>query len=290
MHIIRTLFLVAALSSLAEARGSFYIESCNLGCSSGAGGNPISCAIVDVHQDASLEFRFTEPLDISSVDPQSLRMIKVQDGSSVPGSYELGPGGLSLSFRPRLTFDINGTPVYAFEANTTYQVFIGGSAQGDTGSLLRSTLGNTNLSRLQCTINTSLGLLGPLRIVCGTTPNSTGSGGLLGWAGGSSLSLADLTLSAFSLPPSEFGMFFVGTRSVDLPLGVGVRCVGGSLARLSPPDPTDVSGNAARPVDLLSLPPALGVVGAGSRFYFQYWYRDGVDSNLTNAIEVTAFP
>jgi hypothetical protein len=121
--------------------------------------------------------------------------------------------------------------------------------------------------------------------------NSTGAGGALGTAGTVSLAENDLVFQAHQLRPNQPVLLFAGLNAVNggsgILFGDGLRCAGGSLARLGV-KAADTAGSA-------SWGPGLA---SGQGWFpgevrrFQAWYRDPVISpcgsgfNLTNGIEV----
>lgn len=123
---------------------------------------------------------------------------------------------------------------------------------------------------------------------CTATANSTGSTGTLGCTGSTSLLANDFALVAEGLPASANGVFFLGTEQVQVPLGNGFRCVGGTLGRLGTVI-SDAGGTAALALDFND--PALAAISAGATFQFQFWHRDvpagGAFFNLTDGLEVT---
>ncbi len=134
---------------------------------------------------------------------------------------------------------------------------------------------------------------------CQTSPNSVGTGALIGYFG--TLSIADntFTVRAGQSPANQFGLFFYGLEQTSVPFGNGVLCVGpGSnvIHRLVPPQLTDDLGNVQRLVDF-TQPPAsmdLGEITPGSTWNFQFWYRDpgggGAFFNLSDALSATFCP
>ena len=127
---------------------------------------------------------------------------------------------------------------------------------------------------------------------CGTTPNSVGPGAVMGSFG--SLGLADNTfgLSSSGGVPGQFGYFIFGDKAASVPTADGVRCVGGNLFRLLPPQTIDGTGNVTNPLDF-NTPPfnGAGQVFAGTTYYFQHWYRDKTGgpagSNFSDGLQVT---
>jgi hypothetical protein len=121
--------------------------------------------------------------------------------------------------------------------------------------------------------------------------NSTGLGGSLGTAGTVSTAADDLVFLADQLRPNQPVLLFSGLNAVNGGAGIlfgdGLRCAGGSLARLGV--------KAANATGSASWGPGLGAAegwAPGDVRRFQAWYRDPVTSpcgsgfNLTNGFEV----
>ncbi len=131
---------------------------------------------------------------------------------------------------------------------------------------------------------------------CETLPNSTGLRARIGWSGSTSHAANSLVLDVSACPPNKFGLFFYGPDQTNVPFGNGIRCVGGSLVRLSPAELTDALGNYSRPLDFLSPPMSggPGLVLPGSRWNFQFWFRDpvpgGAAFNVSDALTVPVCP
>jgi len=138
-------------------------------------------------------------------------------------------------------------------------------------------------------------LCGPITY-CVSSPNAAGAGAYIGWSGSTSLSAADLVLTASGVPPGTFGLFFYGTTQVQVPLGGGVRCVGGSIFRIGPASLAGPDGVNSRALEFNAPPLGAGpgAVSAGQTWNFQYWFREPAGSaaptNLSNALQVPFCP
>jgi YVTN family beta-propeller protein len=132
---------------------------------------------------------------------------------------------------------------------------------------------------------------------CVGAPNSAGPGASIGYTGTTSISINNFTLTATGVVPNKPGYFIYGTSQVQIPLGDGFRCVGGTLFRLRPATNASGSGAMSRLVNF-TVPPAgsgPGQIAPGSTWNFQLWYRDplgpgGTGTNLSNALEATFTP
>jgi hypothetical protein len=174
-HLLRTawaaslasLLTVAGCSSEGNEAGQFggdlYVVSCSLSCTNGAGGSQVFCSIVNTYQNQEISIRFSEPIDLFSVNSSSFRVVDVSNGTSPVGQFFIDPlNPRRLIFRPSLTFDGNGNPNFGFDPNTTYEITIPGQAQGDSPPFIQSTVGRINQSRMQCTIITTEGIIDPV--------------------------------------------------------------------------------------------------------------------------------
>jgi hypothetical protein len=127
--------------------------------------------------------------------------------------------------------------------------------------------------------------------------NATGEGALLTACGTTSVAVDDLLLNADDLPPSQFGLFYMGAAATDLPFGDGRRCVGAGGSGTYRYFPLQNSGADRR----ITLGPGIvahslgfatpGRIDAGETWHFQVWYRDpqgpcGSAYNLSNGIEI----
>jgi hypothetical protein len=128
---------------------------------------------------------------------------------------------------------------------------------------------------------------------CVGSSNSVGLGASLSASGTPYVSLNNLSLSAWGLPPSQNGVVFYGDAQVQVPFGEGYRCVGGATFRLAPVWQSTAQGTIQIYPDLTAPPmnTGFGLVEPGSVWNFQLWYRDpaagGSGFNLTNATQVT---
>ena len=131
---------------------------------------------------------------------------------------------------------------------------------------------------------------------CEGLVNSTGSRGDISWSGSTSHSANALTLSASGLPSNQLGLFFYGPNQIQIAFGNGLRCVGGGVFRINPPQQTSSLGDISRNVDFNAAPMSsgAGLVVPGSRWNFQFWYRDptagGANFNLSTGLTAPICP
>lgn len=165
------LALAAAASTLTAAcdtgggggGGSFFIRSCSLGCNSGANGSQIICAIVNTFENQEIAVEFSAPVDLSSVNAGTFRIVDVLTGQVPNGTFLLDPTNKRrVIFRPQLSINAQGNVTVGFKAGASYQINIPGTLQGDTGPFVQSASGKSNETRLLCTITTDQGLADPV--------------------------------------------------------------------------------------------------------------------------------
>jgi len=164
-------FQKAALLPLAFAAGCsssgnsgagdvMYIESCSLGCNNGEAGDQIFCTLINTYQNQEVSVVFSESVDMSTVTPTTFRVVKVSNGTSPLGTYLQDPNNpRRVIFRPDLSFDELGNPLFGFEPDTAYAINIPGANQGDAPPFIRAANGKLNSTRLQCTILTDQGIV-----------------------------------------------------------------------------------------------------------------------------------
>ena len=139
------------------------IISCSLGCSaSTTTGDQISCGITDVFVNQEIRITFTQPLDIDSVSNNSFQMVELGAGRTPPGAFGVDPvDARVLVYRPQLTFDSTGNPIFGLSAGESYELRIPGTALDSLGPFIRSTAGSLNTTRLLCTLKASRGVFDP---------------------------------------------------------------------------------------------------------------------------------
>ena len=140
--------------------GGLTIVSCSLGCSSSdSSGGQVSCGITDVFLNQEIRITFSQPLDLNTVSNNSFRMVEVDTGRTPPGTFRLdSTNPRVLVYRPQLTFDSTGNPVFGLTQNQTYRLTLPGVSQGDLGPFIRSTSGESLQTRLLCTLLASRGV------------------------------------------------------------------------------------------------------------------------------------
>ena len=142
------------------ATGPLTILSCSLGCSaSTSGGGQISCGITDVFLNQEIRITFSKALDLGSVSNNSFQMVELSTGKTPPGSFQLDSlDPRVLVYRPQLTFDSTGNPIFGLTQGETYRLFLPGRSQGDLGPFIRSVGGEELDTRMLCTLLASRGI------------------------------------------------------------------------------------------------------------------------------------
>lgn len=136
------------------------IQSCSLVCqnSSSAPGSQFSCGITDVFLNQEIRVRFSNPIRASSVTGSTFQLVERDTGRAPPGDTSIDPGDPStLIYRPRLTVDSSGNPIFGLTAGETYDLKIPGTLLDDP-PYISSQIGQLNSSRLFCTLVASRGV------------------------------------------------------------------------------------------------------------------------------------
>lgn len=138
------------------ARGTFEIVACSLGCVRGASG--ISCSTTEIHVNEEVRITFNRPVDPSSVSNNSFQFTETGTGITPPSSFALAPDDPStLVYRPQMTFDSAGNPVFGLRDDRTYLLKLPGQTLDPLGPYVTSVDGLPNQTRLLCTLVASLG-------------------------------------------------------------------------------------------------------------------------------------
>jgi len=129
---------------------------------------------------------------------------------------------------------------------------------------------------------------------CVAAPNSASPDGApIDHAGSFSLAANDLVLTVSGVPTNHFGLFFAAKNQIQVPFGDGFRCAGGGLTRLGLID-SGPDGAGSLALDLSNPAEPESAFTAGSRWAFQFWFRDipaGLSGfNLSDGIVATFSP
>ena len=146
--------------------------------------------------------------------------------------------------------------------------------------------------------------IGPYEFVCGcdeatsycsALPNTSGLPAEIGWSGSTSILANSFTLHVSQGPPLKNGLFYYGPSQAAVPWGDGIRCVGGSLQRLTVIQ-LDTNGVASFPLDFSQAPAGSGPhqLFPGDTSNFQFYFRDPLGGpagwNYSDALSVSFCP
>ncbi len=164
---------------------------------------------------------------------------------------------------------------------------------GTADLLLNATVDQlTSSGDLTVVLMADAGASGRTEVLCESNPNSSGLAGVLGAAGSTSVSAADLALVATELPMNSLG-YMLMSQSEDLVPGFGgsqgTLCLGGNILRFSLSiQSSGQLGEVSFAPDFNALPGGQSFV-PGESWNFQYWFRDAnptATSNTTGALRV----
>ncbi len=142
--------------------GSFLITACSLGCTgSGPGGvGQVSCGIQDVFVNGELRITFSSPINESSLTVFSVQVTEFASGTTPAADRFVDPADPNvLVYRPKLTFDSAGTPVFGLTGGSTYTIKLPGVVEDSVGPYVTNVNGTPNRHRMLCTVEASLGIL-----------------------------------------------------------------------------------------------------------------------------------
>ncbi len=112
-------------------------------------------------------------------------------------------------------------------------------------------------------------------------------GSVITASGSTSVAANDLVLQASNVPPQKAGLFYCATSRQSTPFGSGTRCVGTPALRL-PIVNSGAGTTLTHAVDLTAAP--LAPVLPGELLNFQCWFRDGVQFDLSDALQILFTP
>jgi hypothetical protein len=125
--------------------------------------------------------------------------------------------------------------------------------------------------------------------------NTQGCAPLIGWSGHPTITgLDDFEVTAELVINNKNGLLFYGPSAAAIPFHGGTLCVGAPIKRTvgqnsaGNPPPNDCSGTYSYHWSETQL----GLFGAGTTVYAQYWYRDPLATagdGLTDALSFTVF-
>ncbi len=139
--------------------------------------------------------------------------------------------------------------------------------------------------------------LGPNSIgsnYCMAVPNTSGGIAVISATGSTSVASNNVTLSATSLPPNQFGIFVTSMTQGFVPTAAGTSngnlCLGGAIGRYNLIQASGGGGSYSLTIDLTAVPQGGGSVAvtAGQTWNFQTWFRDtvGLGSNFSDGLEI----
>ena len=134
------------------------IQACSLGCSSAFIGGQFSCGITDIAVNQEIRVVFSSPIDLGSVSNDTFQVVETTTGVTPPASFRLDPNDPRVViYRPNLSFDSGGNPVFGLTEGGSYRIRIPGSEE-DPGPYIRSQDGRSNATRMSCFVLASQGV------------------------------------------------------------------------------------------------------------------------------------
>ena len=151
-------------SGSSSGGSTFAIVSCSLGCSgSGPGGDgQISCGIQDVFVNGELRISFNTAVSDASLTVFTLQVTEGGTGKTPSADrFVDADDPKTVVYRPKLTFDSSGGPVFGLSSGSSYTLKLPGITEDPSADFVRSASGTPNKHRMLCTVEASLGILDP---------------------------------------------------------------------------------------------------------------------------------
>ena len=125
---------------------------------------------------------------------------------------------------------------------------------------------------------------------CSATQNVVGEYAVLDLEGRFHLADEDLRVTVRNLPPQTFGFMIASRSQRRLPVASGYVCLDNPIFRISNQvAQTNSAGSVVYAFDQSLTPPAMDIQNT-TFMNFQFWFRDGANSNFTNAVNVIFCP
>jgi uncharacterized sulfatase len=126
-----------------------------------------------------------------------------------------------------------------------------------------------------------------LMMYCQGRPNSTGNPATFRLNGIIRRADNRMSIAVDSLPPSTVGFMLASEVQLRTDVAQGTLCIAGPIRRFSNQVfMADATGRIENPIDF-TIAPIQVLDPLTSTWNFQFWYRDGIDSNFSNAIHLT---
>jgi len=139
----------------------FEIVSCSLGCMPGPSGE-IGCGTTDIAVNTEIRVTFSLPVARASLNASTFQLVEIGTGRFPPSVLTLDPADPStVVFRPQMSFDSGGNPLFGLIPDRSYLLRIPGTLLDPLGPYLTSVDGQPNRTRLQCVLETTLGVEDP---------------------------------------------------------------------------------------------------------------------------------
>ena len=140
------------------AGASLEIVSCSLGCV--PTGSVLNCGPLNIFVNQEISVEFSDEIDIESVTKNSFRMVEAGTGAVPAATFQIDPNNpRRLVYRPSVTFDSQGNPIFGLNEGALYQLTIPSQdTAGDEQDFIRSVSGRANATNLNCNLSATEGV------------------------------------------------------------------------------------------------------------------------------------
>jgi hypothetical protein len=148
-------------SSVVGTGGTMSIVSCSLGCNTFQS-SQVSCNLNDVFVNEEIRIEFSQAVDLSSLNQGTFQVQETITGLVPPGTFSADPSKANgIIYRPLLTFDSSGSPVFGLQQGLSYEIFLPG-ANEDAGPFITSVTGRPLGTRMRCIVTAGGGINDPV--------------------------------------------------------------------------------------------------------------------------------
>ena len=144
-----------------SAGGAMSIVACSLGCNTFQT-SQISCTVNNVFVNEEIRITFSQPVNLTSLKTSTFQVRDTANGLMPPGAFSPDPSDpRGVIYRPLLTFNSSGSPVFGLEAGHSYEIFLPGTNQ-DAGPYITSVGGKSLGTRMRCIVTAGGGINDPV--------------------------------------------------------------------------------------------------------------------------------
>ncbi len=137
------------------------IIACSLGCKTFQT-SEVNCTVNNVFVNEEIRITFSQAIDFSSLKTSTFQVRDTASGLMPPGTFSVDPSDpRGVVYRPLLTFNSSGTPVFGLVAGRSYEILLPGTNL-DAGPFITSANGKALGTRMRCVVTAGGGINDPV--------------------------------------------------------------------------------------------------------------------------------